>query len=870
MTQPARLTALSAAIASALLSLPAQAQNQQLDTVDVTDAGVPFRQFRGVEVTGTAIINPTARQALPVRVIDRREIERTGATNVVQLLQRLPLMHGFTELGGYNAIGKGGYQSGAIHGYEEGTLVLINGRRQAAVPLQRADLDRTVADIGLLPLSAIDRVEILTDGASSLYGSEAIAGVINIITREQTQGLRISAEAGEVTTANSRGNSIGLAWGKGSLLKDRYNIQVHFSDNRRDPVAASDLPWTSQLTMPAGTNAAGETLSAFAWPSQYGYPGKIYRLSETADQCVEGYRYSIVNQAPTYQGPAVYQCLVPAYPDLYLYPKVDSRQLHTQFEWITPSQHAIFAEWTRQHQGIDWRQARSFGRYVLNPETNQYILFNLALLFPVNQLVETKRDRYVLGVKGLVGDWNYRLSLMSANTRETAANHGQTNTTDFARIDATLAPYYADLLKPINEASAAFLQTIDSLRLKTSTVQTIESTQFRELKLTASRSVAETQWGDVQLALVGFASEQRISTATPNYESYFPTYSTRRRNHGLASEIQWPALERLHLTGALRTESYSDFGNVLTGKLGAKYQLTEHTFVRASSGTGYRAPTLAQVAPYLTWVSRSGTSNTWAEGNPDLRPETSTQHSIGVQSSPNHRWAMGVDWWQFKVDDVFGSLSSVEVDRDPELRARYFRNGSYYLPTLNLGQLSKSGLDYNVQYRHPLDKGVFTLGLEGTHNLSSKRSLRSGQDAVSDLGTYQAAFHTVTPRNKLRLSGTIASQQSGWRAAVNYQSGNTEPYSVYVMRPNGAANAGAGNTRRVPHFATLDIGGWYNIHQRLRLVWNIENITNATPPLRTYNNSNTANAGSVYPFSDTRYNDYRGRVFNARLEWQLW
>ena len=290
----------------------------------------------------------------------------------------------------------------------------------------------------------------------------------------------------------------------------------------------------------------------------------------------------------------------------------------------------------------------------------------------------------------------------------------------------------------------------------------------------------------------------------------------------------------------------------------------------ASSGTGYRAPTLAQVAPYLTWVSRSGTSNTWAEGNPDLRPETSTQHSIGVQSSPNHRWAMGVDWWQFKVDDVFGSLSSVEVDRDPELRARYFRNGSYYLPTLNLGQLSKSGLDYNVQYRHPLDKGVFTLGLEGTHNLSSKRSLRSGQDTVSDLGTYQAAFHTVTPRNKLRLSGTIASQQSGWRAAVNYQSGNTEPYSVYVMRPNGAANAGAGNTRRVPHFATLDIGGWYNIHQRLRLVWNIENITNATPPLRTYNNSNTANAGSLYPFSDTRYNDYRGRVFNARLEWQLW
>jgi iron complex outermembrane receptor protein len=146
-----------------------------------------------------------------VRVIDRREIERTGATKVVELLQHLPLMHGFTELGGYNSIGKGGYQAGAIHGYEEGTLVLINGRRQAAVPLQRADLDRTAADVGMLPLSAIDRVEILTDGASSLYGSEAIAGVVNIITREETHGLRISAEAGEVTTASSGGSGLGLA-----------------------------------------------------------------------------------------------------------------------------------------------------------------------------------------------------------------------------------------------------------------------------------------------------------------------------------------------------------------------------------------------------------------------------------------------------------------------------------------------------------------------------------------------------------------------------------------------------------------------------------------------------------------------------------
>ena len=94
--------------------------------------------------------------------------------------------------------------------------------------------------------------------------------------------------------------------------------------------------------------------------------------------------------------------------------------------------------------------------------------------------------------------------------------------------------------------------------------------------------------------------------------------------------------------------------------------------------------------------------------------------------------------------------------------------------------------------------------------------------------------------------------------------------SILVVAPNGRINAAEGETHRVRSHLTLDIGGWYQIQQRLRLVWNIENITNATPPLRLYDNSNSASTVSNYPFSDTRYNDYRGRVFTARLEWQLW
>ena len=870
------LHALSAAVAAALAAFAAQANEGTLTSIEVSDDVTPFRQFRGVEVTGTAIINPTARQAMPVRVIDKREIERTGATTVVELLQRLPLMHGFTELGGYNSIGKGGYQSGAIHGYENGTLVLINGRRQAAVPLQRTDLDRTAADLGLLPLSAVARVDILLDGASSLYGSEAIAGVINIITHEQTQGLRISAEGSEVTTASSHGSGIGLAWGTGSLHKDRYNIQVHFSASQQDPVAASALPWTSHTAVPLGTNANGDTLNAYTLMADAGYPGKVLTMANTPEQCAPGYQHAPRQTGNTnYQGPPVYACLFNPFQDLYLYPAVNNRQLHTQFEWVSPTQHALFGEWTQQQQDTRFLRASpsSYQTMVSHPSTGQTIVFNPYNWFPLHRTIHNQRDRYVLGTKGLLGPWNYRLSFMAAHNTETSTDSGGTSANN-AEVRRVLGPYPDDLLKPFHQGSPEFLQALESIRRTTSTVIREEATQQRELNLSASRTVAQTDWGDIQLGIVGFALEQRASINHPTNPNN-PSYTTSRRNHGLASEIQWPALAGLHLTGALRTERYSDFGSVLTGKLGAKYQLAEHTFVRASAGTGYRAPTLAQMVPIASRQSAGTNVNgvtreIWAEGNPDLRPETSVQHSVGIQSTPNHRWAMGLDWWQLKVNDVFSSLSVSEIDRDPALRARYFRNGNFYLQPLNLGQLNKSGIDYSVQYRHPLDSGVFTLGVEGTRNLTSKRTLQTGQDTVSDIGTYQAAFDTITPRNKLRISGTIASPKTGWRAAINYQSGNTEPNPFTLLETNGRLGANAGGTHPVRHSLTLDIGGWHQIQQRLRLVWNIENITNATPPLRAYNNNHTPTSGSIYPWSDTRYNNYRGRVFNARLEWQVW
>lgn len=211
--------------------------------VTILDQAPEYRQFGRIEITGSSVINPRSREALPIRVIDRKEIELMGVQSVAELIQGLSSMHSYTESGGTNISGLGGYRSAAIHGYEAGTLVLINGRRAPSFPKQRPQVDRSAVDLSMVPLRAIERVEILTDGASSIYGSDAIAGVVNLITRQQAPGISISAEKLS-TQGASDGHSAGISLGKGKLDVDGYAFSMHLEALKREPVRMRDRSYT--------------------------------------------------------------------------------------------------------------------------------------------------------------------------------------------------------------------------------------------------------------------------------------------------------------------------------------------------------------------------------------------------------------------------------------------------------------------------------------------------------------------------------------------------------------------------------------------------------------------------------------------------
>lgn len=864
--------------ATACLALNAPAQTTHVPSIVITEQGTEFRQFNRVEITGSSIVNPKAKLALPVRVIERKEIERSGAKSTPELLQVLPMMHSFNELGGFNPSGVGGgYQSASIRGYEKGTLILINGRRLAPVALQRQDIDRTTSDLMLLPMSAIDRIEILTDGASSLYGSDAIAGVVNFITKAETRGLQIFAVGQRFDVANKNGQHLGLAWGNGLLDRDGYNLQVHFSASHTPGLYFKDLPWATLKSRFERNDANGNPLYFRPTMSEFGDVGKISRTTEKAGDCPSGYEYALRQQGATYTGAPVYRCLVPALRNMHLYPEQNTKELHLQFERRLQNGHALFSEVSRQEMDTDYHYGRNTP-VTIAAASNPSVLIDLESWNPQHRLHNTVRKRYVLGAKGQWEDWDYKLSLSSSSNTDDFEIKGGLNINTAAAWNRLLSPYAKELLWPLENASSGLAATLDSQEMASRRQRRLK-TATEEVNLTASRKLGETNWGDIQLGTVLFGTQQSFSYTSWEGAGNYPDYQRTRHNRGLAGELQVPAWERLDLILSARAERYSDFGAVLTGKLGGKYALSDNTFIRASTGTGFRAPTLSQMAPESTLfgTTRNPSGQTlwtaYATGNPSLLPEKSRQMSLGLHITPVPRWSLGMDFWQIRVRDTFGSWSVTQIDADPVLKNRFYKvladgTGRYDITTLNLGTLKKNGIDYHIQHRLPLDFGRLNFALEGTHNLTSERTAAPGAANTSDLGVYQPAYGGLTPRNKLTFSSTLERPELGIRAAINFMSGNTEPYPNNSLVDASGRPVGAQYTHRVKNTLTLDLGGWVQLNRSAKWSWHVKNVTNTTPPVRYFNSMATTNS-SNYPLTDTIYNDYRGRVISTMIEWKI-
>lgn len=221
------------------IAIMAQQGVARADDSPPTEAPV-VNTLERVEVTGSSIKRIVSEGALPVQVLTKEDIKKTGATSATDLIQMLPAMQGFVPAASSINGGGGGVTTAALHSLQSKyTLVLLDGQRMAPMLLGLSQGAGFGANLESIPLSAIERVEILTDGASALYGSDAIAGVVNFILKKNSTEGEFFADMNVPQKSGGKSSTLGITKGWGNLFTDGYNILASYSHDEQKSLAAS-------------------------------------------------------------------------------------------------------------------------------------------------------------------------------------------------------------------------------------------------------------------------------------------------------------------------------------------------------------------------------------------------------------------------------------------------------------------------------------------------------------------------------------------------------------------------------------------------------------------------------------------------------
>ena len=232
-------------------------------------------ELEKIEVTGSRLSRSDVEGALPVTVIDRAQIEATGLPSVADVIRT----QSFNSFGSYREVSGDsftGQAQASMRGLgAERTLILIDGRRVPPSPVAGAG----GADLNTIPLAAVERIEILQDGASAIYGSDAIGGVINIILRKDINGVTLSAMGTSPSRDGGAEQSASLV---GGISNDKTRIVYGISWTDRNHVALADRKYTSfnpgdgvNFSTVTGANVVGNTL--------YGYDSHLYYAAPSCD-----------------------------------------------------------------------------------------------------------------------------------------------------------------------------------------------------------------------------------------------------------------------------------------------------------------------------------------------------------------------------------------------------------------------------------------------------------------------------------------------------------------------------------------------------------------------------------------------------------
>jgi outer membrane receptor protein involved in Fe transport len=294
------------ALATAATASLSQLQMQSAMAQEQDQAKDSTESMEEVIVTGSRVRRVDTESASPIVTIDQAAIEKTGVTTAGDLLQRLPTVSGAATNPAVNNGGGFGEANVELRGLDaKRTLVLLNGRRLGLVGASDA------TDINLIPVNLIERVDVLKEGAGAIYGSDAIAGVVNFITRKDVEGAELTASYGETAESDGATQNVNLLWGTSG---DNFHFNINGNYNKTEAVSAGDRAFSEfAMYYYSGSISAGGSsripTGRFYVPAGSGLPPNVANCASVTrvagsggDNLASDYRcYAGLSDAYNYQ-----------------------------------------------------------------------------------------------------------------------------------------------------------------------------------------------------------------------------------------------------------------------------------------------------------------------------------------------------------------------------------------------------------------------------------------------------------------------------------------------------------------------------------------------------------------------------------------
>jgi len=863
------------------------------------------QQLERVEITGSRIRRIEAETAAPVQIITREEIERTGKTSIQDVLRGITA----DSTGSIPTSFTNGFASGSAAVSLRGlgvnsTLVLLNGRRMTTYGLAD-DGTRNFVDLNSLPLEAVERIEVLKDGASAIYGSDAVGGVVNVILRRSFTGASVGGSYGQ--TGDSDGEEIRAfgTFGFGDLGRDRYNVFFTAEAGKTKNIFMKDRGFLGQSDLRSlgyydTTNGAPRLFISSLTPSA----NSPYGITRNA--AGGGARVNVIPCDPSLIDPTTGVCRFNLGIDDEVQPETERLNLFARGTLqFTPSMTGYaelgYFQTKTEAQGT-FGANNDAGVFLPGDPFNPLIVHGAMTLpaghpdntFGVNrtlfirpvelggrdQKTDNKVYRGLIGLQGTGWGWDYDTGLLYVKSELKNENFGFII---YDRMQAALNNGTYRISRP--SLFAPSLTDPSVLAFISPTLRNDPSSSVTSIDFKASRELFKLAGGPLGLALGAEARWEKADTPPVPFTDTgsvvglgFSAFNLSRQVQAVYGELAAPVTRWLELTGALRYDHYSDFGNTTNPKVGFKVKPIDQLVLRGTYSEAFRAPGPAEVGGSSFGFTGFGILS---QGNPNIQPEESKSTTLGLVFEPRAGTSMTFDYWWFdRTNEIVQAdpntiIGNLPTSGPPQTRTPGALPGTFIYYGLdgeiatvtgfyrNAAKTKTDGFDFSAQHRMPLG-GVGNLtgqvfwthvnkfertddqgnmfNYAGTHGplvqsagggapkdrVSATMTLDRGPVAVTLGMNYVGPIKMVDHQNE--VSDTDGTTIHNANTGIDYPDPGTGDYGCGVFTATGFVYNGC----KLPSFTTFDLFAKWNVMKNLDLNFSIQNLFDREAPFDPY------------------------------------